>query len=303
MAEPIRVVEQSMKIDQFSAQTSVEDLWTQLDSTPVPADAGAAASAGIVPDQRSQYPGWQHTVLAPDIDAQVRKAELTKSSAASGQPLSIKVDADLSAARSTFTGLHKPKPEVLAELKKMLDGAKKAAASGDEDGRKAVDKVLQKVAEAYGINQQGVTGLEFDPKREHLGDTIGKNPRTFIVVGKEALNSPEELASVIFHESSHVARNIELAKKGIDRDKFSDGAEATYSDLIEAEAYQNEIDNASKLGTPKAFVDGARAGRDRYLKDLGAMRGEAWQTLAEQGKFDQLQERFRSEQLKKQSQP
>jgi hypothetical protein len=190
--------------------------------------------------------------------------------------------------------LKAPRPEVVKKLAEELRKVRKAAESGDEKDRQAVDAILKKVADAYGIGVVGVTGLEFDPRLEEQGGTIGTpgKPRTFIVVGKSALESPEILASTILHESSHVQRNKQLADAGIDRDNLSPQAEAVWSELIEVEGYQTEIDNAKKLGTSAPYVKGARSLQEGYLRELETAGGKQWRELAEKGKFQELHKKF-----------
>jgi hypothetical protein len=169
-----------------------------------------------------------------------------------------------------------------------------------EKHRAAVDKVLRKTVQLYGIGQTGVSGLDFDPKLpEHELAVTRGNPRTYISIAKDALDSPEKLASTILHESSHAQRNQELANRGIDRSKFGEGTETIWSAIIEAEAYQLEIDHARTLGTSRTFVKGAEAGKKGYVDELRVFAGEEWATLAEKGQFTKLREKFVQEHLKK----
>ena len=119
------------------------------------------------------------------------------------------------------------------------------------------------------------------------------------MIGKSALNSPEELASTILHESSHVYRNKELANSGIDRDNLGIKAQEIYSALIEIEGYQLEIDNAKKLGTSASYVKGAEKLKERFLSELELAAGTDWRAMAEKGQFKQLHEKFRQDQSSK----
>jgi hypothetical protein len=164
-----------------------------------------------------------------------------------------------------------------------------------------VDKILNQIVQAYGIGQNAVTGLEFDPRSTDQGDTIGnKAPKTFITIGKEGLDSPAETASTILHESNHVRRNQELADKGIDRDKFGPKSEGIYSALSEMEGYQLEINNAKKLGTSPSYVKGAENLKDHFLQELKANGApQDVIALAEKGKFDDAFAKFRQDLSKK----
>ena len=229
----------------------------------------------------------------PSMESSLQRVRLANFAGLPIQALPFAVPAQIHAAFPA-AGLKTPKAEVTAKLAEELRAARKAAESGDEKDRKAVDVVLRKVADAYGIGQSHVSGLEFDPRLEEQGGTIGTpgKPRTFIVIGKSALESPEVLASTILHESSHVQRNQQLADAGIDRDKLSVQAEAVWSALIEVEGYQNEIDNAKKLGTSESYVKGARGLREGYLRGLETAGGKEWRELAEKGKFQELHKKF-----------
>jgi hypothetical protein len=206
------------------------------------------------------------------------------------------------ALKSPAADLHTPKAKVVADLGTMLKAAMKKAASGKEQDRAAVDEILKKIVDAYGIGQNGVTGLEFDPKlSDYQGATIGaSSPRTHITVAASALNSPAVAASTILHESNHVRRNKELADLGIDRDKFGLKAEGIYAALTEIEGYQLEINNARKLGTSTSYVAGAEKEKKKYLHELemtGA--GKDLLALAEKGGFDEAFKKFRQDILTK----
>jgi len=232
------------------------------------------------------------------LEAQLQKSALASLRVPPFQALP-RVFADLKVLKFPTAGLQKPKPAMVSRLSGWLKSARTAAESGSEQGRTAVNKVLETTVKAYGIGQDGVTGLKFDPTLSLQGGTIGSSPRSFIVIGKSALDSPEELASTILHESSHVYRNNELAAGGIDRDKLSVSAEEIYSALIEIEGYQLEIDNAKTLGTSASYVKGAENLKDHYLHELEVFAGKDWRALAEKGQFQQLHEKFRQDQLKK----
>ena len=196
--------------------------------------------------------------------------------------------------------LHTPDAKTLGQLNDKLQAALKKAESGNETDRAEVDKIAKEIVKDYGISQDGVSGLEFNPKSDDQGDTIGKDPKTFITVGKAGLTSPQVAASTILHESNHVRRNKELADMGIHREKFGDDAEHIYSDLTEAEGYKMEIDDAKKLGTSPDYVKGAENLKQHFLNQLerdGTPKDVI--DLAKAGKFDEAQKRFRQEVLKK----
>ncbi len=242
---------------------------------------------------------------APDpavrsLDGQIQKARFASLFNPPIQALPTKVYAQFKSLRPPDAGLQQPKASEVARLNDMLKKALKAAASGTEEGRLAVDKVLKEAVKVYDIGQDGVTGLEFDPKYDEQGGTIGLQgqPRTHIIIGKPGLNSAEEMASTILHESSHVQRNKELADNGIDRSKLGWKAADIYAALIEVEGYTQEINNAKKLGTSPTYVKGAEQLRERYLRQLELAGGKDWRDLAEKGQFKKAHEIFRQEVLK-----
>ncbi|MFN0164874.1 MAG: hypothetical protein ACKV22_00465 [Bryobacteraceae bacterium] len=247
-----------------------------------------------LPEPAPQGPG----PLDRSLDGQMQKARIANLLLPPFQALPMKVYAQFKALKPPDAGIQQPKADAVTRLNDMLTAAKKAAESGTEEGRLAVDKVLKEAVKVYGIGQDGVTGLEFDPKLSDQGGTIGPHPRTFIVIGRSALDSAPEMASTILHESSHVQRNKELADNGIDRAKFGFKAEGIYSALIEIEGYSLEINNAKKLGTSPAYVKGAEQLKERYLRELETVGGKDWRALAEKGQFKQVQEKFRQEVLK-----
>ena len=238
--------------------------------------------------------GKGQNALEMNLDAQMQKAHVASLFATPFQAVPNQVRAQVQALKSPDAALRPPKPETVSQLHDMLKAALGKAASGKEEDRAAVDKILQMIVDAYGIGQNGVTGLEFDPKSEDQGDTIGKNPKTFITVGKGGLNSPAEAASTLLHESNHVRRNKELADLGIDRDKFGVKAEGIYSAMSEIEGYQLEINNAKKLGTSADYVTGAENLHNRYLHDLElAGAGQEIIELVKKGQFDEAFKKFR----------
>jgi len=266
-------------------------------ATQHPADA---AHAPAKPADDLREPAQQGpNAFDVKLDAQMQKARVA-SLFVPFQALPNTVKAQVQALKSPDAALQTPKAGIVAKLDDMLKAAMAKAVSGKEEDRAAVDKILQKIVEAYGIGQNGVTGLEFDPKSTDQGGTIGPNPRTFITVGKAGLNSPTEAASTILHESNHVRRNKELADLGIDRDKFGIKTEAIYSALTEIEGYQLEINNAKKLGTSADYASGAEKLKKGYLHDLEmAGAGKDLIALAEKGQFDEAFKKFRHDVLQK----
>jgi hypothetical protein len=230
----------------------------------------------------------------------MQKARVANLFAAPLQALPNKAQAAARALNSPDADLHTPQPEVVAQLDKMLKVAVAKAESGEEEDRAAVGKILSKIVQSYGIGQNGVSRLEFDPKSNDQGDTIGPSPRSAITIGKPGLNSSAEAASTILHESNHVRRNKELADLGIDRDKFGIKTEAIYSALTEVEGYQLEINDSKKLGTSPSYVKGAENLKGRYLHDLElAGAGKDIVALAEKGQFDDAYKKFKQDVLKK----
>lgn len=238
-----------------------------------------------------------------NLDSQMQKARVATMFAPTFQAAPNAVHGGVQALKSPDIGLHAPKPEVLAHLTDELKAAMAKLGSGkpSEEDRAAVDKILGEIVKAYGIGQNGVSGLEFDPRSTDQGDTIGNtSPKTFITVGKPGLDSPAEAASTILHESNHVRRNNELAGLGIDRDKFGIREEGIYSALSEMEGCQLEINNAKKLGTSDGYVKGAENLKSHYLGELKANGApDDVIALAEKGNFDAAFKRFREEVLKK----
>jgi hypothetical protein len=245
-------------------------------------------------------PSWQGLgTFDTKLDAQMQKARVANLFALPFQALPNAVNAGVQLFKSPDANLRTPKPADLAKLNDELKAAVKKAESGKEDDRAAVDVILKKIVAAYGIGQNGVSMVEFDPKSSDQGDTIGSNPKTAITVGKPGLDSAEEAASTILHESNHVRRNKELDNLGIDRDKFGPKAETIYSALSEVEGYQLEINNAKKLGTSADYVKGAEGLKKHYLHELElAGAGKDIIALAEKGKFDEAFKKFRHDVLK-----
>jgi hypothetical protein len=243
--------------------------------------------------------------LETTLDNQLQKAHVQNLFGGGVNAAPNHVKGAVQALSSPAAGLHAPDPDVLAKLNGKLKAAVAKAASGKEDDRAAVDGILKDIVKAYGIGQNGVTGLEFDPKSNDQGDTIGNpSPRTFITVGKPGLDSAPETASTILHESNHVRRNKELADAGIDRDKFSDQAEAIYSNLSELEGYQLEISNAKKLGTSDSYVKGAEHLKEKYLHELKAAgASDELLALAQAGKFDEAFKKFKHDVTRKAAAP
>jgi hypothetical protein len=231
--------------------------------------------------------------LDSSLEGQLQKARLANNAQNQIALFGSPIQPQLNSAKVAKADIHKPDSKTLAALNKELSEAVKKARSGEEQDRAAVDQVFQKIVKAYGLPQDGVTGLEFDPKSPNQGGTIGSHPRTFIVIGPDGVNSAEEAAATILHESNHVGRNVALAKSGIDRGKFNDATEGLYSATIETEAYQTEVTHAKQLGVSDSYVQGAKNGVATHLKDLELAGGASWRKLAEDGKFDELQAKFR----------
>jgi hypothetical protein len=286
----------------------------RITGTPLPITPPATATdeASQPPADGAQTPGspasesQEPTPLGPrtfetNLDAQMQKARIASLFAPTFQAAPNKAQGAIQALKSPDVGLHAPKADVLSKLTDELKAAVTKAASGKEDDRATVDKILNQIVKAYGIGQNGVTGLEFDPRSTDQGDTIGNtSPKTFITIGKEGLDSPAEAASTILHESNHVRRNKELADQGIDRDKFGMKAENIYSALSEMEGCQLEINNAKKLGTSASYVKGAENLKDHYLHELKVNGApEDLIALAEKGQFDEAFKKFRQDFLKK----
>ena len=249
--------------------------------------SAAGASADCVPDESK--------ALETNLDAQLQKAQVEHLFAAGLEAAPNAVRGGLQALKSPDVGLHAPSADTVAKLTEKLKSAVEKAGSGKEEDRAAVDQILKDIVKAYGIGQNGVTGLEFDPKSADQGDTIGsKPPKTFITVGKPGLDNPAEAASTILHESNHVRRNQELDSLGIDRDKFSMKQEGIYSALSEMEGDQLEINNAKKLGTSPGYVKGAEQLKAQYVEQLKTYGAPPELIkLAEQGKFDEAFKKFR----------
>lgn len=264
--------------------------------SPIRVETPPDGEASPAPEKPAQPETSEHTPQAApaglDVEAQLEKMRVGR-------------NAHLFALTPPDAKLRQPNAKAVSGLageldkvRKGLDAAKGKPEAEQEKARAAVDEVLQKVVKAYGIGQDGVTGLEFDPKLEHQGGSIG-NPRTFIVIGNAGLDSPAELASTILHESSHVQRNKQLADAGIDRERLCPVAQAAYEAMIEAEGCHREIVNAKKLGTSADYVKGTQQLKKQHLSELERFGGKAWRELAEKGQFDKLHGKFRQQQLSK----
>ena len=260
-----------------------------------------AVNSSGSPASDSQESAWQGpNAYDRNLDVQMQKARIASQLMPPFNAVPNQVNAQVQFLKSPDAGLQTPKSAVVSPLNDMLKAAMKKAESGKEEDRAAVDEILKKIVQAYGIGQEGVTSLEFDPKSSDQGDTIGPNPKTAITIGKSGLDSPAEAASTILHESNHVRRNKELADLGIDRNKFGMKAEGIYSALSEIEGYQLEINNAKKLGTSASYVQGAEGLKKGYLHDLElAGAGKDLMALAENGQFDEAFKKFRHDVLKK----
>ncbi|HMK21807.1 MAG TPA: hypothetical protein VK466_05700, partial [Terriglobales bacterium] len=191
-------------------------------------------------------------------------------------------------------------------IQKADAAAKKAQASGKkkdiddaETARAGVDDVLKKIAKAYGIGQDAQTSLHYDPGAPATKGDVGETRGTDTSVYKGGLTSSAEAAATIMHESNHARRNQQFSD--VDWNHASVVADPILKDLGEIEGYSMEVRNAGTLHSKSADVKGAESQRQKFLDDLKSYGsiGKKLADLAEQGRFDEAYDLFRSNVLKK----
>jgi hypothetical protein len=169
-----------------------------------------------------------------------------------------------------------------------------------EKARSAVDDVLKKISDEFGIGHDAQTSLHYDPGAPSIKGDVAETRGTNTSVYKAGLSSASDAAATMMHESNHARRNQQFSD--VDWNHASVIADPILKDLGEIEGYGMEMKNAGTLKSKPADVKNAEAQRNKFLEDLRSQPGSIGKKLAdlaEQGKFDDAYDLFRSLVLKK----